>query len=128
MKRFGYLRDPLFLLAVMGYALNRFVLKPLVSEPFLHGHFNDLLLMPAALPVVLWGQRLVGLRENDLAPTWMEMAAHLVVWSVVCELIGPFWLRHGTADVWDVAAYAAGGVAACLWWNRSAPQTTLRQP
>ncbi len=49
MSRFGYLRDPLFLIAVAGYVLNRWLLKPLVPSPFLHGHFNDLLLIPAAL-------------------------------------------------------------------------------
>jgi hypothetical protein len=128
MRRFGYLRDWLFLVAVAGYALNRWLLKPLLPSPFLHGHFNDLLLMPAALPVVLWVQRLVGLREDDLAPSWTEMVFHLAVWSVICEFIGPFWLHHGTADLWDVAAYAVGGIAACLWWNRFAQRIPVRQP
>ena len=118
MNQFGYLRDPLFLVATMSYALNRWLLKPLLPWPFLHGHFADLLLIPAALPVVLGMQRLFGLREHDLAPSWAEMGFHLVVWSLICEVIGPFWLHHGTADVWDVAAYAIGGVVAGLWWNR----------
>lgn len=128
MNPFGYLRDPLFLVATMSYALNRWLLKPLLPSPFLHGYFADLLLVPAALPVVLWMQRLVGLREHDLAPSWMEMGLHLAVWSVICEFIGPCWLHHGTADVGDVAAYAAGGVVACLWWNRSARQIAISAP
>lgn len=128
MSRFGYLRDRLFLVAAAGYALNRWLLKPLLPSPFLHGHFNDLLLIPAALPVVLWVQRLVRLRSHDLAPSWTEMGLHLAVWSVICEFIGPFWLRHGTADPWDVAAYAVGGIAACLWWNRPALGIPVRQP
>lgn len=119
MNRFGYWRDPMFLVAASAYALNRWLLKPLLPSPFLHGHFNDLLLIPAALPVVLWLQRCAGLREPDPAPSWSEMGLHLVVWSVICEFIGPHWLHHGTADVWDVVAYAVGGVVACLWWNRS---------
>jgi hypothetical protein len=124
-SRFGYLRDRLFVAAVAGYALNRWLLKPRLSSPFLHDHFNDLLLIPAALPVVLWVQRVMGLRKNDLAPSWTEMGLHLAVWSLICEFIGPFWLHHGTADIWDVAAYAAGGMAACLWWNRPSQRTPL---
>lgn len=120
MNRFGYLRDRLFLVATMSYVLNRWLLKPLLPTPFLHGHFNDLLLIPAALPLVLWVQRAVGLRTHDRAPSWSEMTLHLAVWSLICEFIGPLWLHHGTADVWDVVAYATGGIVACRWWNRSA--------
>ncbi len=127
MSRFGYLRDRLFLMAAVGYTLNRWLLKPLMPSPFLHDHFNDLLLIPAALPALLWAQRLVGLRGHDLAPSWGEMGMHLAVWSVICEFIGPFWLRHGTADVWDVAAYAVGGVVACLWWHRPVQKYPILQ-
>lgn len=128
MSRFGYLRDRLFLGAVAGYALNRWLLKPLLPSPFVHGHFADLLLIPAALPVVLWLQRLVGLREHDRVPSWTEMGLHLAVWSLICEFIGPHWLHHGTADVWDVVAYAVGGVVACLWWNRSVQKSFISTP
>jgi hypothetical protein len=126
MNRFGYLRDRLFLVAAMGYALNRCLFKPLLSWRFLHGHGNDLLLVPAALPVVLWLQRVTGLRNHDRAPSWSEMILHLVVWALICEFIGPRWLHHGTADVWDVVAYAAGGISACIWWHRSVPSIPLR--
>lgn len=128
MSRFGYVRDPLFLVAASGYVLNRWLFQSLSASPFLHGHLDDLLLIPAALPVVLWVQRIVGLRPHDRSPSWPEMVLHLAVWSLICEYIGPHWLHHGTADAWDVAAYAAGGVVACLWWNRSARTTSLCAP
>ena len=128
MNRFGYLRDPMFLAAASAYALNRWLLKPLLPSPFLHGHFADLLLIPAALPVVLWMQRLAGLRKHDLMPSWSEMGLHLAVWSLICEFIGPQWLHHGTADRWDVVSYAVGGVVACLWWNRAAKQISIATP
>lgn len=127
MSRFGYLRDRLFLAAVAGYALNRWLLKPHFASTFLHGHFNDLLLIPAALPVVLWIQRQVCWRTYDRPPTWTEMFSHLAIWSVICEFVGPFWLHHGTADWWDMAAYAVGGVAACAWWNWSAGESLARR-
>lgn len=120
MSRFGYLRDPLFLLASAAYALNRWVLKPRFQSPFLHNHFNDLLLIPAALPVMLWIQRILTLRKHDAFPLCSEVLLHWAVWSAVCEWIGPFWFHMGVADVWDVVAYGAGGIVAYLWWNRVA--------
>lgn len=128
MSGFGYWRDPVCLAAMAVYALSRWVLMPLIPSPFLQGHLNDLLLIPAALPVVLWLQRRAGLRAHDQTPSWVEMLQHLAVWALICELIGPHWLHHGTADVWDVVAYAVGGVAACLWWNRSSPSIFIRTP
>ncbi len=119
-KRFAYLHDPLFLVAATSYALNRWLFKPLLPSPFLHGQFNDLLLLPAALPVLLWVQRRLGLRPHDQPPSWTEAGLHWVVWSVICEWVGPVGLHHGTADPWDAVAYAVGGVVAWLWWNRAA--------
>ena len=119
MKRFGYFRDELFLTAATCYGLNRWLVKPLVASPFMRGQFNDLLLIPAALPVVLWVQRKLGLRTKDVPPSWSEIGFHLLVWSAICEYIGPMWLHRGTSDLWDVAAYAVGGVAAGVWWNHS---------
>ena len=116
------------LLATGAYALNQFVLKPRLRWPFLHNHFNDLLLIPAALPLILWVQRVLRLRTNDFAPSWPEMLMHLVVWSVICEYIGPFWLKWGTGDIWDVVSYAVGGVAACVWWHRTARRNRLQPP
>jgi hypothetical protein len=116
-KQFRYLRDELFLTAATCYGLNRWLIKPWVTSPFLHGQFNDLLLIPTGLPVVLWIQRKANLRTGDVAPTWSEITLHLLVWSVICEFMGPVWLHRGTADPWDVAAYAAGGVVAGIWWN-----------
>lgn len=118
MRRFGYLRDPLFLLAALAYALNRWLLKPWLASRFLHGQFNDLFLIPGALPPVLWIQRQAGWRTQDGPPSWPEMGFHLLIWSLICEGIGPHWLHRGTADARDLVAYAVGGVAACAWWNR----------
>jgi hypothetical protein len=132
MKRFGYLHDRLFGFALMAYAVNRLVVLPHLAGffhthlhwawAFLHSHFDDSLLMPAALPVVLWIQRITGLRKNDLPPTWPEMFSHLAIWSVMCKVVGPFYDHIGVADPWDVLFFTAGGFAACLWWNRPVEQ------
>lgn len=115
--RFGF--DPLCLAAIAAYAANRWLVKPRVAAPFFHEHFNDLLLIPALLPWVLWLHRAAGWR-GDEAPTAREVAGHWLVWSLICELLAPRWLPHGTADWRDVVAYAAGAAAAWGWWKWSA--------
>lgn len=119
MKRFGYWRDPLFLLGCLLYALNRWGLKPHLSSDFLRGQFNDLLLIPCALPLVLWVQRQLGLRKHDAAPTIGEIGFHLVVWSILFEVVGPRVLPV-TGDPLDVLAYFLGGALAAVWWHARA--------
>jgi hypothetical protein len=92
------------------------MLKPWIDSAFLRGHFNDILLMPCALPPVLWLQRRLGLRRNDEFPRLAEIAFHFVVWSVLFEVAGPR-LMHVTGDVFDVVAYAVGAVICAGWWR-----------
>ena len=120
MRPFGYWRDGLFLIGCALYALNRWAIKPWTTSPFLHGYFNDVLLIPCALPLVLWMQRKLGARTHDRPPTMGEVAAHLAVWSVLFEVAGPH-LMHVTGDPRDVLAYAAGGALSSWWWNTRRP-------
>jgi hypothetical protein len=117
-KRFRYLRDELFLLSTSLYALNRWLIKPHVHNSFLRFHFNDLLLMPCALPPLLLMQRMLRLREHDEMPSIGEIGLYLVVWSILFEIVGPHILLRATGDPLDVLAYICGaGIAAC-WWQR----------
>lgn len=118
MKKFTYLSDGLFLISSLLYALNRWFIKPRVHSPFMHDHFNDLLLMPCALPVLLWLQRRLNLRSHDGPPTAGEIALYCAVWSVQCEIIGPHLLRRATGDPWDVVSYVVGAILAGFWWHR----------
>ena len=102
---------------MLAYATNRWFIAPRVGIPFLHHHFGDLLLVPAALPWVLWIQERTGLRTQAGIPRWSEILLHLAVWSVVCEFVAPRFAGIGVADVWDVLAYAVGAVVAGLLWN-----------
>ena len=118
MQRFRYWSDPLFLVCCGAYALNRWLFKPHFHSAFLHGYFNDLLLIPCALPPLLLMQRWLKLRKHDEAPTPGEIALNLFVWAILFEMAGPHIFRWATGDPWDVVAYFAGGIAAGLWWNR----------
>lgn len=118
MRRFRYVRDPACLLACTLYALNRWVIAPRTSVAFLHNQFDDSLLIPAALPPLLWVQRMLGLRPNDAMPGWAEVLLHLVVWSIAAEVVAPHLFKHAVGDIWDVVAYTVGAVLATLWWQR----------
>lgn len=122
-NRFGYWRDPLFLTCSVLYAINRWGLKPHLHSQLLHDQFNDLLLIPCALPLVLWAQRQLGLRAHDHFPDWNEILLHVGVWSFVCEWIAPRFMP-ATGDWKDVAAYAIGGWIAWRWWQGQ--ETRLR--
>jgi hypothetical protein len=116
-KRFGYLCDPLCIVACGLYVLNRLWLRSHVGGPFLTGYLNDLLFIPAALPLVLWVQRRFGVRSDDHAPRWREIALHVVVWSLVAEGIMPHLIQRATGDWQDVIAYSVGAIIAGCWWQ-----------
>jgi hypothetical protein len=101
------------------YALNRFCLKPHFHGAFLQSHFNDVLLIPCALPLVLLLQRWLRLRADDTMPNLAEIGFHLGIWCVLFEVIGPRILPHVVGDGWDVIAYCTGGILAAVWWNRA---------
>jgi hypothetical protein len=109
----------MFVTACVLYALNRWLVKPHIHSPFLRGQFSDCLLIPCALPLVLWLQLRLNLRIHDEFPSLGEICFHLIVWSVLCEVIGPHLIRV-TGDVRDVAAYCVGGLIARLWWRARA--------
>jgi hypothetical protein len=124
MKRFRYALDPLCIACCVLYVVNRWLVKPVTTSVFLHGYFNDSLMIPCALPFLLWVQRKFGLRQNDAAPDAKEILFHLVIWSVLFEWIGPH-IMNVTGDVWDVVAYTGGAVLAWAWWNRTQLRVTI---
>ena len=83
----------------------------------MRNYFSDVLLIPAALPLMLWLQSHLGLRRDGAKPRWPEIILHVVVWSIAAEVIAPHFFSRATGDPWDVAAYAAGGVVSGLIWQ-----------
>jgi hypothetical protein len=126
MRKFGYVRDPLFVVCCVAYATNRWVLKPHLANWFLHSYFNDVLLIPCALPPALLVQRWLKLRTHDDPPQAGEVIFQWAVWSILFEWIGPHIMRGVTGDPWDVVAYGAGGLLALAWWRRR-PQLLRRR-
>ena len=130
MAGFRYWRDPICLAACAAYIVNRWLLLPhFAMGPLMRGHFSDCLLIPAALPLVLWLQRRLALRTHDGVPTGKEILLHLAIWAFITEGAGPFLTHHGTADWRDVAAYSAGAAACYVFWRwREIPCRARQSP
>jgi hypothetical protein len=119
---FRYIRDPLFVVCTVLYVVNRWLVKlrPAVGEAFFRSYLNDLLLIPCALPPMLFLHRHLSLRPHDSFPTRGEVMLHLVVWSLYCEWVGPVIQHQGIGDPLDVLAYWIGGIGSWALWNRGA--------
>ncbi|MEI6714287.1 MAG: hypothetical protein WCO60_11080 [Verrucomicrobiota bacterium] len=119
-RTFRYFRDPLCLGATLIYILNRTIFKPAFGThvPLLRNHLDDFLLIPAALPFLLWIFRKLNLRSNDIRPTAQEITTWTIVWSFLFEGIFPVLVPKATADWRDVLAYAIGAVVAWIFWSR----------
>ena len=116
---FGYWHDPIFLVAVSIYAINRFLIKPHLAHysPIFHGHLNDTLTVPVALPLYLLVYRWLRFRPDDEAPRWWEVALHVAVWIVFFEWFGPRVLHQGVEDPIDDWCLAVGGLVAWMLWQ-----------
>jgi hypothetical protein len=94
-------------------------LKAVWSGGFVHDHLNDLLCIPFWVPIMLFAQRQLGLRD-DASPRPAELAIPLVVWSWVFEILLPEtgWLGAAcTADYLDILYYVLGTLVAGLFWK-----------
>ena len=123
MRPFRHFKDPLFLAGCALYVANRWAVKPFVSIGFFHNWFQDMLLIPCALPPLLWLHSKLVLRASEKSPGWQDIAFHLAIWSLLFEAAGPLIFQHATGDWRDVLAYAGGGLLAGWWWN-GAPRKT----
>jgi hypothetical protein len=118
---FAYLADKTFLAACFLYAANRFWGKPYFGHSFnfLRSHFDDCLLIPAALPPLLYVFHRLGLRRDDSPPSLREVAEWTLLWAVTFEWVFPRFLGRGIGDWRDVIAYAVGGLVSWLLWKGS---------
>ncbi len=119
-EHFGYWRDPIFLVSLATYVVNRALIKPNLHyySPLFHGHLDDSLTVPVALPLYLFVYRRLGLRPDDEPPRWWEVALHLAVWEIFFKWYGPLTLHKGAYDPVDAWCIGGGGVIAWMLWQR----------
>ena len=119
-RNFAYLRDPLFLVCLIVYCGHRWLAANGHSTPWLCAYLNDVVCVPFWVPMILWGQRVLRLRSHDGLPTPIDLVVPLLVWSLAFEVIlpsWPGWSNIAFPDPGDIVSYAAGGLAAAIFWR-----------
>jgi len=117
---FRYLTDPLFLLCLALYSLNRWVLKPYFPNEFSQNYFNDLICLPFWIPIMLFIMKKIGLRADDAPPGGAEILIPLLLWSWLFEAYLPniqAFKGVAIADHVDILCYAVGGLIAAIAWR-----------
>ena len=118
--KFLYLRDPLFRVSVVVYALNRAICKPFFPNRLSQQYVNDVLCIPFWVPIMLFLLRKVHLRADDNPPSSYEILIPLVVWAMLFEVYLPHTkLFHGVAfsDHIDVLCYSIGAFVSSVFWH-----------
>jgi hypothetical protein len=114
------LRDPLFLVCFALYFVHRAAAAYGYSTPLLQAYFNDVICAAFWVPIMLAGERALGLRRHDDPPWPHEVVIPVLVWAIVFELWLPYTQMFrglAIADPVDVACYAGGALAAMLCWR-----------
>lgn len=126
---FAYLADPVFIISVLLYTLNRFVFKPHhIGGWFTHGYLNDVLCLPIFVPVTLYAVRVLGVRRGHAAPRAWEIVVCFLAFVAVFQIVTPRFPRVfiTAGDPLDVIAYAAGGMVAHRFWTGRHPPKRTR--
>jgi hypothetical protein len=118
--RFRYLADPVCIISLIIYPINRFILKPHhVGGWFTHGYLNDVLCLPLFVPMILYFEHLIGLRKHYGFPRAWEIFQNWAAFSIVFQLVIPRFPKTfiTAGDPCDMLAYAIGGVIAGVYWG-----------
>lgn len=77
--RYRFIKDNFFLLSLIIYGINfLFIRYGVNNNYFMKCYFNDLFLIPVALPVVLYLMKILNLR-GDHYPTFSEILICLII-------------------------------------------------
>lgn len=122
---YRFYKDPLFIISVSLYGMNRILTGcDLITWSFATSHFNDMLLVPCLLPPINHILMKTGARKPGMAPRPIEIVICLIIWTIAFEIIAPRLSSGATGDFRDVLCYMAGGMTAMFVWNRKSKTWT----
>lgn len=100
------------LAALLFYLLNRLLLSPTLGGPvgwFLVCYANDIF---AGAAIVAWLDLLLQLGRLGQVCSWKQVVPFLFLCGLFWEVCAPAFKPGAVFDLWDFAAYQAGGF---LW-------------
>lgn len=105
------LSHPAFLVAAGLYGLLLALKKSGRYLPFISDYLADFLALPVVLSIALWAVRVTDARRRDYVFQTWHIAFAAVLYGLLFEGLFPLLSARHTADPWDLAAYALGGLA-----------------
>jgi len=113
------LKDRIFIGSLLLYLMNRLLTYVFgFSNTLLSSYFNDFLLVPCCVPLLLFLIERCGFRKVYVPPRLIEVVIPLVIWSIAFEIVGPLYFKKGVSDFFDILAYWIGGALSWYLWNR----------
>ncbi len=76
-------------------------------------YLNDLLIVPMVATLARWFMRWV-LQKSDLTLVLWQVIFIVAAFSIVFEMVLPFWMKRYTSDPVDIGMYAIGGL---FYWK-----------
>ncbi len=105
------IRHPLFALSCILFLTHQFAQKGFgIHIPFVHSYLDDLLVMPIILPLILVERRRFYGWGEDFVFSAPVTAALVLAFSLIFELVFPYFSEKFTFDWWDFVAYGMGGI------------------
>jgi hypothetical protein len=120
-KAYKYYRDPVFVISIISYSINKLLLISHRSfeSSFMKNYFNDIFVVPCLLPILIYCIARMKLRNKYSGPLLIEIFLFVSVISLTCEILGPFFLNKGVYDPNDIIAYLLGGMISWFIWRYS---------
>ena len=76
---------------------------------FARSYFGDFLGLIVLVPLFVFFQTSLGIQRKEFIP-FHEILFYWVLISVVFEVVVPYFLKRGSADIIDVICYLLGGL------------------
>ncbi len=109
--------EPFWIFSLACYAVHRWWQWASPSPGWMSNHWNDIWMLPCAVPLVTRMYAALNLRASTAPPSLSEIVWLGLLWSVMAECLAPLWFTRSTGDPLDVLAYGLGGFMLWLRWH-----------